>query len=367
MEQEREGALNAAINQLGAQITKIPTSILHKNKIKASAKGDSITNGYLSTDATYNIWVNRLNHMLTSGALKTGENLFSAAATTKSAGCTESGGTFTLNATSDDNPRFTMTTAISCAAGKMYLLRATLNSDTCVGLQVAMRLFGCTTTASGTRVLDSEYNIGGLNVASNGDYTVYYVFSSDWFAGIPTVTAWAIGAEVIGGTSSGKIGYVKNIELYECLNGIAIHKQGTDGATSADGISTIAEVTRWTPDVCFIGYGTNDIRQIGATITKAQYVVNIKQIADTLYAAGVFPIIGNIPPLGADQNNYTLVMEWNTALKAMVDATPYGYWDRYSAIDGTTTYLADGRHLTTDGNHLFANSAKNVLLGNIAC
>jgi GDSL-like Lipase/Acylhydrolase family len=346
---------------LGSTISfdKVP-----KKLNKVSCLGDSNTSSsYLLPNSSYYWYPGRLNEYLAMNTVKTiitGSNLFNPATAVKSPGVTVSGTEFTLAADEiNTNPRFAINTGLTAVAGKQYLITAEIDSTNSEGSQLALRYY--VQTSAGVTI-GSEVNFGGFDESTGGYKKVYAVLSSDYLMSPGNVGLLQFGGELIA-DGTVKTGKIKNFEIYELTNGIAVHNQGINGETASGGLSRISQVTTWNPDVCIIGYGTNDIR---TGVTLSDFKNTLKQIVSTLRNKNCYPILATLPPLGDSEINNDLVPTWNDAIREMSNQLGISVWDRYWTLEnGDLSYITDGRHPTKEGFELLGYNASRFLLGQI--
>jgi lysophospholipase L1-like esterase len=344
--------------------SRSPVDLLTKSLVKVSCFGDSITNGYGITPTRYQ-FVNKLNELLgrdSAFTTTTGSNLFVAASASVSSGAVLSGTEFTLTASAGDTlPRFAMVVDTT-PTGKFYLMTAKINTTGIAGKQATLRY--AAGTSSPNIIPTAEFLVPGLTEdTGSGVYkTVYFVISGDYILSLDATAAQLYaGGEITPLSAAASTAKIKDVTVHELTAGIAVHNQGVDGNDAAAGIARIATVTAWSPDLCLVAFGTNDIR---AGTTLATFLTNLTQICITLTEAGVYPVLATLPPLDTDQTNYSLVPLWNEAIRSLAEQLHVGLWDRYLALrNGNIAYISDGQHPTQNGYHLLALTAREVLIG----
>lgn len=176
-------------------------------------------------------------------------------------------------------------------------------------------------------------------------------------AAAPTGTQLLVGG-ILTTDGTAKTGKIRNLTVYKLAQGMAIHNQGTSGWTAANGVTNIATVTAWTPDVVVLGFGTNDVR---TSRTLAAYIADLTSMCNTLTTAGIYPVLASIPPLAGVETGSGSVPTWNESIRSLSISLGVGFWDRWSALNGDTAWLADGVHPTAAGSQNLAHSAYRVL------
>lgn len=323
-------------------------SLRRQALLQISMLGDSITYGGYNELWASRIWTPQAVAATISAMPRTvnsGSELFQSKPHSL-VGATEVAGVFTLTASvGTPNPRFYISTANpadlpSVADGEIYALRAEIDTTDCVGRSLAFSLY--MRKADGT-------SIASLDGVSEDESTAGYravcsVLSVDYFKYLyPLLGKINVGAS-LSNTGTTGVGLIKNVTLHKLSSGIAVVNQGVTGDTAANGITRIATVTGWTPDVVIIAFGTNDVRN---GVTLSTFLANLTTISNAVVTAGGYPVLASIPILAADQTNYALVPTWNTAIEELSDTLNVGFWDRYSPL--TLADIEDGRHPNRGG------------------
>lgn len=332
-----------------------------QNILQVSAYGDSITKGSVNVTAS-RIWTpEAAASIIALDAARTttaGANIFDSANCAESAGASEAGGVHTLvRDGADANPRFLGLDPGTVAAGRLFRVVAEIDSTNSAGSHLCLRWAGYDPA-----IVITDRNFGGDNVSTAGYLELAGVISCDYALVLaPTVSDINIGGEIIGAVNG--TGLIRNITFHQLSTGVAVVNQGTDGWDAGDGVANIANVTGWTPDVCVVAYGTNDIRAVGdVDANMVTYLSNLDSIIDALAAANIHPVLATLPPLASDQNNYTKVTQWNAAIRGKAITRNVGYWDRWTALNhGDLTYIDDGRHPTRAGYLLLASDLADRL------
>jgi lysophospholipase L1-like esterase len=326
--------------------------------LKVSAFGDSITAGDFNYANQPNIWFpNKANDILATSArtVTTGADLFQHAVDvskiTPSTQVVQNGNQFTLTVDGvQPNPRFTMNMEngilANTAAGELYLVSSDFDTTNLPSPhQLTLRVM----PVSAAWGLLADTNPVYYTTNTGGYLRSSMVLSTDrLLQSYSTMAHLALGGEINADSNHQHVGVLRNLSFYKLSRGVSIINQGVSGDDAAAGLARIATVTGWTPNVCVVAFGTNDIRAAGdVNANLATYKTNLTSIVNALKAANCYPVLANIPVLAADQANYTYVPTWNGEIKALAASLQVGYWDRYSLL--ALADIEDGRHPTAAG------------------
>lgn len=335
-----------------------------QNKLKVSVLGDSLVKGSFTLPYdTRSYFVNVASDIIArdlvgvnARTVKSGAEIFNPASPARSANCTRIGGLFThtLNGV-DASSLWNWNNFLVGNPGDFLWFYHEIET---MGMSTEYaNIYEAGTSDTGTflyRFASTDAHI---------PYTGFVgVRSWDFVKSkVPTATRWQVRHTLYKNTGVAAVMHNQANSIYKLSKGIAIENQGVDGESAGGGLARIAEVTAWTPDVCVVCYGTNDIRAGGdVNVNRTAYLGNLTAIVNALKAANIFPVLGSIPILASTQTNYLKVTEWNTYVRSLACSLGVGFWDRYRVIP-SVSYLSDGRHPTVQGYQLLGQDLADRL------
>lgn len=257
------------------------------------------------------------------------------------------------------NPRYLYYYAPLRSADHAFKVSITLDVSQCLGAKVYPR-FDVFTTAN---ALCQEITPMAKTYASGSTVTIEFVVSLDYLKRLnPTAARYSAGVR-LAATEAGQILTVTSYTVRALSKGVFVNNRAISGETSTEAAARVSTIVSDAPNVCVIGYGTNDLRD---STPLGTLIDNLVTIIAALKAANIVPILSTLPPMSSAQTNYSLVCSWNAAIKRLGIKLNVQVFDRFSAMNnGDTTLLEDGCHPLNTGYALLAKSAHLLLKGDL--
>ena len=242
---------------------------------------------------------------------------------------------------------------------KKYVIKATIVKENYHGDEkIQTRLWLNDNTSNLVDLYNGQIIESGNNITILGYFDFKELLSKN-----PTATKFAYGL-VMESTHNDSSFYLEKLEMVEVTKFVNVINNGISGDTTTGGVKRLQTVLDEKPNLCFIAFGTNDIRN-GTSLET--YLDNIKIIINELKNIGTTPIIATLPPLPQGQNNYNKVDEWNRQIKYFAVKNGCRVWDRFWHFEnGDLKYIVDGRHPGTIGYRILGETSFQIALGELS-
>lgn len=203
----------------------------------------------------------------------------------------------------------------------------------------------------------------GVEINKDGRCFVDFYFNmKDLLKKYPTANKLCYGARLSSKNGDSSI-IINSLEIIETTNYIGVYNDGVSGDTTVNGLARLQTVLDKKPNICFVAFGTNDIRN---GISLEEYLNNIKSIITSLKSINCEPIIATLPPLGTNQTNHDKVESWNNEIKYFAVKNGCRVWDRYWHFeDGDLKYIVDDRHPGTIGYRVLGETSFGIVIGEL--
>jgi lysophospholipase L1-like esterase len=155
---------------------------------------------------------------------------------------------------------------------------------------------------------------------------------------------------------------------YEIIN------SAVEGETAPEGLERIEDgVIKYTPDIVFVGYGTNDCTKEAGKYTNDYYTFesNMEDIAEAIRSqTNAMAVFNLAPPVNEELCNDDVIAihnrdieAYNTVVKRICGSMMLPFIDHYHAFMGNGDYTglidADGIHPNNEGHRVMFETIKS--------